>query len=61
MEEATVGTRQMLSMMVANYLMIGVWGQGGPLAGLTRLPTFSLHWGLAAGHLVQEGSNCDWL
>ena len=61
MEEATVGTRQMLSMMVANYLMIGVWGQGGQLAGLARLPAFSLHWGLAAGHLVQEGSNCDWL
>ena len=56
-----MGTRQMLSMMVANYLMIGVWGQGGPLAGLARLPTFSLHWGLADGYLVQEGSNCDWL
>ena len=56
-----MGTRQMLSMMVANYLMIGVWGQGGQLAGLARLPAFTLHWGLAAGHLVQEGSNYDWL
>ena len=52
------GTRQM---MVANYLMIGVWGQGGQLAGLARLLTFSLQWGLSAGRLVQEGSNCDWL
>ena len=38
-----MGNRQMLSMM------IGVLGQGGQLAGLTRLPASSLHWGLAAG------------
>ena len=48
-EEARVGTRLMLSRMVATYLMIGVWGQGGQLTGLARLPAFSLHWGLAAG------------
>ena len=42
-EEARMGNRQMLSMM------IGVLGQGGQLAGLTRLPASSLHWGLAAG------------
>ena len=36
-------SRQMLSMMVANYLMRGVWGQGGQLAGLARLPASSLH------------------
>ena len=44
-----MGTKQMLSLMVANYLMIGVWGQVGQLAGLARLPASSLHWGLAAG------------
>ena len=48
-EDARVGTKQMLSLMVANYLMIGVWGQVGQLAGLARLPASSLHWGLAAG------------
>ena len=48
-EEARVGTKQMLSRMVANYLMIGVWGQGEQLAGLARLPASSLHWGPAAG------------
>ena len=48
-EEARVGTRLMLSRMVANYLMIGVWSKGRQLAGLGRLPTSSLHWGLAAG------------
>ena len=48
-EEARVGTRQMLSRMVANYLMIGVLAQGGQLADLARLPAYSLQWGLAAG------------
>ena len=57
MEEAKVGIRQMLSMMVAKYLMIGVRGKGGP----GQAPAFSLHWSLAAGHLVQGGSNSDWL
>ena len=42
-EEARVGTRQMLVRMGANNLMMGVWGQGGQLAGLARLPTSSLH------------------
>ena len=48
-EEARVGTRQVLSRMVANYLMIGVLGQGEQLADLAKLPAYSLHWGLAAG------------
>ena len=48
-EEARVGTRQMLVRMMANNLMMGVWGQGGQLAGLARLPTSALNWGLAAG------------
>ena len=48
-EEARVGTRQMLSMMVAKYLLIGVRGQAGQLAGLARLAASSLHWGLTAG------------
>ena len=48
-EEARVGTRQMLVGMVAINLMMGVWGQGGQLAGMARLPASSLHWGLAAG------------
>ena len=48
-EEARVGTRQMLVRMVANNLMMGVWGQGGQLAGMARLSASSLHWGLAAG------------
>ena len=48
-EEARVGTSQMLSRVVANNLMIGVFCQGGQLAGLARLPASSLHWGLAAG------------
>ena len=42
-EEARVGTRHMLVRMGANNLMMGVWGQGGQLAGLARLPTSSLH------------------
>ena len=43
-EEARVrvGNKQMLSLMVANYLMIRVWGQVGQLAGLARLPASSL-------------------
>ena len=70
-EEARVGNRQMLSMM------IGVFGQGGQLAGLARLTASSLHWGLAAGRtdslvvavvklaeVVQEGErwwgSCRW-
>ena len=47
-EEARAGTRQMLSRMVANYLIIGFRGQGGQLVGLARLPASSLRWGLAA-------------
>ena len=27
--------------------MMGVWGQGGQLAGMARLPASSPHWGLA--------------
>ena len=48
-EEARVGTRQMLVRMVANNMMMGVWGQGGQLACMARPPASSLHWGLAAG------------
>ena len=48
-EETRVGTRLMLSRMVANYLMRWVWGQVGHLAGIARLPASSLHWCLAAG------------
>ena len=44
-----MGTRQMLVRMVANNLMMGVWGQGGQLAGMARLLASSLHWSLAAG------------
>ena len=35
--------------MVANYLVIKVWGEGGQLADLARLNISSLHWGLVAG------------
>ena len=45
-EEARVGTRQMLSMMVAKYLLIGVRGQAVQLAGLARLAASSLLAGL---------------
>ena len=48
-EEARVGTRQMLVRMVANNMMMGVWGQGDQLACMARPPASSLHWGLAAG------------
>ena len=48
-EESRVGNRQMLSRMLANFLMIGVWGQSGQLACLARLLASSLYWGLAAG------------
>ena len=43
-EEAKVmvGNKQMLSLMVANYLMIGVLGQVGQLAGLDMLPASSM-------------------
>ena len=34
-EEARVGR------MVANYLVIGVWGQGGQMTGLARIPASS--------------------
>ena len=40
-EEARVGTRQMLVRMVANNLMMWVWGQGGQLAGMVRFSTSS--------------------
>lgn len=40
-EEARVGNRLMLSGKVAKCLIIEVWGQGGKLAGLTRLPASS--------------------
>ena len=39
--QAWVGTRQMLVRMVANNLMMGVWGQGGQLAGMASLPASS--------------------
>ena len=48
-EEARLANRQLLSRLVANYLVIEVWGEGGQLAGLARLPTSPLHQGLAAG------------
>ena len=62
-EETRVGTRLMLSRMVANYLMRWVWGQVGHLAGIARLPASSLAAGrtdslVAAAKLtevVQEG------
>ena len=42
-EDARVATRLILSRMVANYLMIGVWGKDGQLAGMARFPASSLH------------------
>ena len=46
-EEARVATslmmfRRMLSRMVANYLMIRLWGQGVQWVGMTRLSAFTL-------------------
>ena len=35
--------------MVANHLVLEVLGKAVQVAGLSRLPTSSLHWGLAAG------------
>ena len=35
--------------MVADPLVLEVLGKAGQVAGLARLPTSSLHWGLAAG------------
>ena len=40
-KEVRVGTRQMLSRIMPNNLMIGELGQGGRLAGLARLSLFS--------------------
>ena len=48
-EEVRLAKRQLLPRVVANYLVIWVMDNAKQLASLARLPTFSLHWGLAAG------------
>ena len=48
-EEARLANKQLLSRVMANHLVLEVLGTAGQLAGLARLPTSSLHKGLAAG------------
>ena len=44
-----MANKQLLSTVVANPLVLEVLGKTGQVAGLARLPTSSLDWGLAAG------------